>query len=41
MNKFDNSPTLEGTALGGMSPLTSAPVPYQHNGKDLIVVMVS
>lgn len=40
LNKFDNDPTLSGTALGGMNPLTSAPAPFQHNGKDLIMVVV-
>lgn len=41
-NKFDNAPTLGGSALGGMSPLTQAPVPFQHagTGKDLIMVVV-
>lgn len=40
LDKFDNDPTLGGSALGGVLPVSSAPVPFQHNGKDLIVVVV-
>lgn len=40
MNKFDNDPTLQGTARGGVLPVTSAPAPFQHNGKDLIMFII-
>lgn len=45
LTKFDNDPTLkgngaEGTALGGVLPVSSSPEPYQHNGRDLIMVVV-
>lgn len=40
LNKFDNDPTLGGTALGGLLPVSSAPTPFQHGGKDLIMVEV-
>jgi hypothetical protein len=40
LNKFDNDPTLSGTALGGVLPVSSSPEPFQHNGKDLIMVVV-
>lgn len=40
LNKFDNDPDLGGTALGGVLPVSSAPAPLQHNGKDLIAVEV-
>ena len=40
LNKFDNDPTLGGTALAGMLPVSSSPAPFQHNGKDLIMVEV-
>lgn len=40
LNKFDNDPTLGGTAVGGVLPVSSSPEPYQHNGKDLIMVMI-
>lgn len=40
MDKFDNDPTLQGTARGGMLPVSSAPEPFQHNGKDLITFVV-
>lgn len=40
LSKFDNDPTLGGTARGGVLPVSSAPEPFQHNGKDLIVVEV-
>jgi len=41
LNKFDNDPTLGGAALGGLLPVSSSPVPMQHNGKDLIMVVVT
>lgn len=41
LNVFDNDPTLQGTALGGVLPVSSAPAPLQHNGKDLIIVFVA
>lgn len=40
LNKFDNDPTLGGTCQGGVLPVSSAPEPYQHGGKDLIIAMV-
>lgn len=40
LNKFDNDPTLGGTALGGVLPVSSSPQPYQHSGKDLIMFVI-
>lgn len=40
LNEFDNDPTLGGTALGGVLPVSSSPQPYQHSGKDLIMFIV-
>jgi hypothetical protein len=40
LDKFDNNPTCNGTALGGMSPAASAPEPFQHGGRDLIMVVL-
>jgi hypothetical protein len=40
LSKFDNDPTLGGTALGGVLPVSSAPEPFQHNGQDLIMVII-
>lgn len=40
LNKFDNDPTLDGTAMGGVLPLSSAPQPFLHGGRDLIMVIV-
>lgn len=40
LSKFDNDPTLAGTALGGVLPVSSAPEPFQHGGKDLIMVII-
>lgn len=40
LDKFDNDPTLGGTALGGVLPITSTPEPYQHGGKDMIAVIL-
>lgn len=37
---FDNDPTLGGTALAGVLPVSSSPEPFQHNGQDLILVVV-
>lgn len=41
MDEFDNDPTLGGTARGGILPVSSAPVPLQHNGKDMITFVVA
>ena len=30
MAEFDNDPTLSGTALGGVLPVSSSPTPYQQ-----------
>jgi len=38
LSKFDNNPTLNGTAQAGMLPVSSAPEPFQHGGRDLIIV---
>lgn len=40
LSKFDNDPTLSGTAMGGILPVSSAPQPFQHGGKDLIMAVV-
>ena len=40
LNKFDNDPTMGGTSLGGVLPVSSAPAPFQHKGKDLIMLIV-
>lgn len=42
LDKFDNDPTLQGTALGGVLPVSSSPVPLQHpaSGADLIMVVI-
>lgn len=40
LTKFDNDPTLGGTAMGGVLPISSAPTPYQHGSKELIMAMV-
>ena len=40
MNEFDNDPTLGGTALGGVLPVSLSPQPYQHSGKDLIMFII-
>lgn len=40
LTKFDNDPTLGGTALAGVLPTTSAPEPFQHGGKDLIMAVI-
>ncbi len=38
--KFDCNPTLGGSSLGGMLPVSSAPVPGQHNSMQLIMVVL-
>jgi len=38
LSKFDNDPTLGGTAMGGVLPVSSAPEPFQHNGRDLVAL---
>lgn len=40
VTKFDNDPTLGGTALGGVLPVSSAPEPFQYGGRDLIMVVL-
>ena len=40
LNAFDNDPTLSGSGMGGMEPVSSAPEPFQHGGKDLIMVII-
>lgn len=40
LSEFDNDPTLGGNAIGGVLPVTSAPEPFQHGGKDLIMVVL-
>jgi hypothetical protein len=40
LTKFDNDPTLGGTALGGVLPVSLAPAPLQYGGKDLIMAVV-
>lgn len=40
MNEFDNDPTLGGTALGGVLPVSSSPQPYQHSGKDMVMFIL-
>lgn len=37
---FDNDPTLGGTAMGGVLPVSLAPQPFQHAGKDLVMAVV-
>lgn len=37
VNALDNSITLEGTAVGGITPVTSQHEAFQHNARDLIV----
>lgn len=41
LNKFANDPTLGGTALAGALPVSSSPEPFQHNGKDMIMAIVT
>lgn len=40
LDKFDNDPTLSGTAMAGVLPVSLAPQPLQHGGKDLIMAVV-
>lgn len=40
LDKFDNDPTLSGTAIGGTLPVSMAPQPFQHGGKDLIMAVI-
>lgn len=40
LKKFDNDPTLQGTAMAGYLPVSLAPQPFQHGGKDLIMAVV-
>ncbi|TFH72391.1 hypothetical protein E3V39_12485 [Gammaproteobacteria bacterium LSUCC0112] len=40
LNAFDNDPTLNGTGMGGVEPVSSSPEPFQHGGKDLIMVEI-
>lgn len=40
LSKFDNDPTLGGTAMGGVLPVSSSPEPFQHGGKDLVMVIL-
>ncbi len=40
LSKFDNDPTLGGTALAGVLPVSSSPEPFQHNGRDLVMVVL-
>ena len=40
VNAIDNDITLAGIFAGGIRPITSNPEPFQHNGRDLIVLML-
>lgn len=40
LSKFDNDPTLGGTALGNALPISGTPEPFNHNGKDMIMVVI-
>lgn len=40
LSKFDNDPTLNGTSMGGVLPVSLAPQPLQHGGKQLIMAVV-
>lgn len=40
LDKFDNHPTLNGTAMAGVLPVSMAPQPFQHGGKDLIMAAI-
>jgi hypothetical protein len=40
LSKFDNDPTLGGTALAGVLPVSSSPEPFNHNGRDLVMVVL-
>lgn len=41
MNKFDNLPTLNGNADGGVLPASSEPEPVQHQGKQLVIFTIN
>jgi hypothetical protein len=40
LDKFDNDPTLGGTALAGVLPVSSAPQPLQHTSGAIIMAVV-
>jgi hypothetical protein len=40
LDEFDNDPTLGGTAMAGVLPISAAPQPFQHAGKDLIMTAI-
>lgn len=40
LSKFDNDPTLQGTAMAGVLPVSMAPQPFQHTSKQLIIGIV-
>lgn len=40
LSKFDNDPTLGGSALGGVLPVSSAPYPTQHGTKDVVIAVI-
>lgn len=40
LDVFDNDPTLSGTAMAGVLPVSSAPQPFQHSSKSLIMAIV-
>lgn len=40
LDKFDNDPTLNGTAMAGVLPVSSAPQPIQHTSKEFIMAVV-
>lgn len=40
LSRFDNNPTLDGTAMGGALPVSLAPQPLQHNARQLIIAGV-
>lgn len=37
VNALDNDITLAGNAVAGITPVTSQPEAFQHNGRDLII----
>jgi len=41
LNAFDNDPTMSGAANAGVLPVTSAPEPFQHGGKDMVMLVVN
>ena len=40
LNKFDNLPTLEGEADGGVEPASSAPLPLTHKNGNLVIFSI-